>query len=203
MRRVFYVAATAFAAFALMTACDKSDPDGTGNGNVENTGDGGNTGGDDVTGGGDEAGDGIIGSIADIPGTYSGKLDVTLGSMPMGSVESQQIGITETQDAENQIDLTVNDFTFMKQNLGDIKITGVPVSEDEEGAYTFTVTEAKDVVLSEEQVLLKSATATLEGTVAADGTLTIDLQINATLAIGGDPQAVTVKFSGTKGSVSE
>ena len=51
MRRVFYVAATAFAAFALMTACDKSDPDGTGNGNVENTGDGGNTGGDDVTGG--------------------------------------------------------------------------------------------------------------------------------------------------------
>ena len=130
-------------------------------------------------------------------------MDVTLGSAPMGSVENQQIGIAETQDAENQIDLTVNDFTFMNQNLGDIKITGVPVSEGEEGAYTFTVTEAKDVVLSEEQVLLKSATATLEGAVAADGTLTIDLQINATLAIGGDPQAVTVKFSGAKGSVSE
>lgn len=183
MRRVFYAAATAFAAFALMTACDKAETDNGGNDNVENPGDGGNTGGE---------GD-VIGSIADIPGDYSGSL-TALNT----TVEDQVISITEG-DSENTVDLTVNNFTFMNQSLGNITIPNVPVSVAD-GKYSLSLSEAADVTLSSTaQAILASAKATMTGTVESTGAISLSLNITATMAAPASSAIpVTVTFTGSK-----
>ena len=185
MRRVIYAAATAFAAFALMTACDKAETDNGGNDNVENPGDGGNTGGE---------GD-VIGSIADIPGDYSGSLTVGEGGTP---IENQVISITKG-DSENTVDLTVSNFSIASMQLGDITIPDVPVSAAD-GKYSLTLSEAADVTLSSTaQAILASAKATMTGTVESTGAITLSLNITATMAAPVSSEIpVTVTFTGSK-----
>ena len=185
MRRVIYAAATAFAAFALMTACDKAETDNGGNDNVENPGDGGNTGGE---------GD-VIGSIADIPGDYSGSLTVGEGGTP---IENQVISITQG-DSENTVDLTVSNFSIASMQLGDITIPDVPVSAAD-GKYSLTLSEAADVTLSSTaQAILASAKATMTGTVESTGAITLSLNITATMAAPVSSEIpVTVTFTGSK-----
>ena len=153
-----------------MTACDKAETDN-----------GGNTGGE---------GD-VIGSIADIPGDYSGSL-TALNT----TVEDQVISITEG-DSENTVDLTVNNFTFMNQSLGNITIPNVPVSVAD-GKYSLSLSEAADVTLSSEQTLLSSATATMTGTVESTGAISLSLSINAVLAANQSKIPVDVTFTGSK-----
>ena len=185
MRRVIYAAATAFAAFALMTACDKAETDNGGNDNVENPGDGGNTGGE---------GD-VIGSIADIPGDYSGSLTVGEGGTP---IENQVISITKG-DSENTVDLTVSNFSIASMQLGNITIPDVPVSAAD-GKYSLTLSEAADVTLSSTaQAILASAKATMTGTVESTGAITLSLNITATMAAPVSSEIpVTVTFTGSK-----
>lgn len=184
MRRVIYAAATAFAAFALMTACDKAETDNGGNDNVENPGDGGNTGGE---------GD-VIGSIADIPGDYSGSLTVGEGGTP---IEDQVISITKG-DSENTVDLTVSNFSIASMQLGNITIPNVPVSVAD-GKYSLTLSEAADVTLSSTaQAILASAKATMTGTVESTGAISLSLSINAVLAANQSKIPVDVTFTGSK-----
>ena len=185
MRRVIYAAATAFAAFALMTACDKAETDNGGNDNVENPGDGGNTGGEGN----------VIGSIADIPGDYSGSLTVGEGGTP---IENQVISITKG-DSENTVDLTVSNFSIANMQLGDITIPDVPVSAAD-GKYSLTLSEAADVTLSSTaQAILASAKATMTGTVESTGAITLSLNITATMAAPVSSEIpVTVTFTGSK-----
>ncbi len=185
MRRVIYAAATAFAAFALMTACDKAETDNGGNDNVENPGDGGNTGGEGN----------VIGSIADIPGDYSGSLTVGEGGTP---IENQVISITKG-DSENTVDLTVSNFSIASMQLGNITIPDVPVSAAD-GKYSLTLSEAADVTLSSTaQAILASAKATMTGTVESTGAITLSLNITATMAAPASSEIpVTVTFTGSK-----
>lgn len=174
MRRVIYAAATAFAAFALMTACDKAE-----------SGNGGNTGGE---------GD-VIGSIADIPGDYSGSLTVGEGGTP---IENQVISITKG-DSENTVDLTVSNFSITNMQLGDITIPDVPVSAAD-GKYSLTLSEAADVTLSSTaQAILASAKATMTGTVESTGAITLSLNITATMVAPASSEIpVAVTFTGSK-----
>ena len=180
MRRVIYAAATAFAAFALMTACDKAE---SGNDNNSN-GDGSND---------------AIESIADIPGDYSGSLTVTVATGEPTPVENQAIAIAANQEVENSIDLTVNNFSFMGIQLGNITIPNVPVSATD-GTYSLSLSEPANVTLSSEaQTMLSSATATVTGTVESTGAITLSLNITATMAAPASSEIpVTVTFTGSK-----
>lgn len=188
MRRVIYAAATAFAAFALMTACDKAESgNGGSNGNVENPGDGGNTGG----------GSDVIGSIADIPGDYSGALTVTvtMGGQPgkPTTVENQAIAIAANQEVENSIDLTVSDFAFGDTSLGDIELTNIPVTEAD-GEYTFKTDEAQHISVGEAPSAFECDVTVTSGTVKANGEINMELSILA----GNGAISVAVTFTGSK-----
>ena len=194
MRRVIYAAATAFAAFALMTACDKAETDNGGNDNVENPGDGGNTGG----------GENENGSIAtDVVGTYDGKLTITTeGSTDEPTEQDQSIAITMTENSENAVDLSVTDFSIGSMKIGTIALTNLQVTESD-GIYTFATDAAQSITLGgSAAALIQSCVVEAEGSVT-DGALTLSLDIVATLVQftpDSDPTVmnVTVTFTGSK-----
>ena len=167
MRRVLYAAAAVFAAFSIFTACDKT---GTENGD-----------------GGTEQ---LIGSIADIPGTYNGNLTVKIGNGTPTDPQNQNISITASNSSENAIDLTVANFSFGTTELGDISLTDIPVTEDENG-YSFEISEPQTVTVGDSM----ECDITISGTVTSAGVISMDLQISTIIVI---PINVAVTFEGTK-----
>lgn len=175
MRRVIYAAATAFAAFALMTACDKAE-----SGNDNNSKGDGNS--------------DAIESIADIPGDYNGSLTVLVsGEEKPTIVENQVIAIAASQDTENSIDLTVSNFALGDSPLGDIELTNIPVTEAE-GEYTFKTDEAQHISVGDATPALECDVTVTSGTVKANGEINMELSISA---MGGFI-SVTVTYSGSK-----
>ena len=91
----------------------------------------------------------ITGPAKDAEGTYSGNLYISLGEPVTGKTDvfkKDEISITAT--ANEEITFAMKNFSFGESPLGDIILTGIPVSKDDEGRIHFGENEAQQVSLA-------------------------------------------------------
>lgn len=127
---------------------------------------------------------------SDLAGKYKGKLDVSISQggvdIPGGTVNSQIISVSKA--GNNTISLSITDFSFMGIKIGGINLNDCALTANGD-KYEFT-----GVTTVEAELLTAGVNAT---GVISNGTLNMDLDIDATLT-GGVKQAVKVTYSGTR-----
>ncbi|MFV0417140.1 MAG: calycin-like domain-containing protein [Dysgonomonas sp.] len=117
----------------------------------------------------------------EIAGTYEGELTV------LGNKSDESITLDRT--AENKVKVSLKDFNFAGQNLGDIIVDEIVVSK-EDGVYGLAETTATvEVTVGGVKI---SAKATVSGSVE-DGTLNLTIEVTEI----PDLNAITVTFEGT------
>ena len=91
----------------------------------------------------------ITGPAKDAEGTYTGNLYISLGEPITGKTEvfkQDEISITAT--ANEEITFALKNFSFGEAPLGDIILTGIPVSKNDAGQILFGENEAQKVSLA-------------------------------------------------------
>lgn len=128
--------------------------------------------------------------------SYTGDMVINVNILPESTTSTQTVYINApTNQDNNYINLTIKEFTFMGESIGNIELENIELTENE-GDYTFTIA---DYVLSIPALeSLGTITANAEGSIINETTLNLDLSIQAGVAI-----SVTVDFEGTKNSTAE
>lgn len=122
----------------------------------------------------------------DLAGTYKGDLSVVVDNAQMPSVP-QRITISKSAKGNNQIALSIKDFSFATFNVGDIEVDPCQVKAIS-GGYSF---EGKQTLVL--AAPLGSCPVTITGTVKGNK---VDIQIGVEVA--GLNQTVKANFAGTK-----
>lgn len=132
--------------------------------------------------------------VAAIVGDYKSKIVVEQGGMP-GDPEEGTVALTAGAEPET-VDFTVEDLNCLGMAFGDVTVTGVAVTVDEEGVYTLAATDPQGFVDAEYgldgTVALESATVT----VSADKK---ELKATLTLVWQGQEMTVTITPAGEVG----
>lgn len=122
----------------------------------------------------------------EIAGDYKGDLNINVDGMPLGSSQQK---ITIEKAGATAINLYIKNFSFVGISVGDVKLLNCPLSESNNGAYTFT---------GNTTVTATGLSATVDVSEATvnNGRLSLELAIKATL--GTVNQDVTVIVNGSK-----
>jgi len=120
----------------------------------------------------------------EIAATYGGKLTISFGATP--TEIDKDIAIVRND--ENKVQVELKEFSFLGQNLGDIKVENIPVSKNGD-TYKLSET-SKELKLAGNTI---EATVKVSGTVDKSNKLDLKIDVDAT-GIGSIP----VTFSGTK-----
>lgn len=105
---------------------------------------------------------------------YDGKLNVTMDGADVIANGDKAITITYYND--NTCDISLSDFMFMGQNLGDILVPGVNVTTDASGKKTFSDGKVEAMSLGEGAIY---ANVTIDG-----GTITAGGNVNMPITVG-------------------
>lgn len=122
----------------------------------------------------------------EIAGDYKGDLNINVDGMPLGSSQQK---ITIEKAGATAINLYIKNFSFVGISVGDVKLLNCPLSEGNNGAYTFTGTTTVTATGL-------SATVDVSEATVNNGRLSLELAIKATL--GTVNQDVTVIVNGSK-----
>ena len=106
-----------------------------------------------------------------VTGTYTGTLAVEMSSVQIGSVESQSLTITGTD--EDVIELSLAEFTISVEALGgeftvgSIDITGIDITQEDDGSYTISNDDVETTVEygAGGYTMTGNVTGTLTGTI--------------------------------------
>lgn len=120
-----------------------------------------------------------------LAGVYKGLLDISLGGNPVGTDIPKNITVAKVNDST--ISLSIQDFSFMGIEVGDIQVDScfLSLSDVPEVEYGFTGEQTLSLTLGE-------LPATVAGTFSQDGSIFINISID----FNGTP--VDVTFSGNK-----
>ena len=126
--------------------------------------------------------------VSQIVGDYKSKVVVEQGGMPGDPVEGNVTLAVGTE--ASTVDFTVEDLNCLGMAFGDVTVTGVAVTLDEEGVYTLAATDPQEFV---------DAAYGLDGTVALESaTVTVSAdkkELNATLTLVWQGQEMTVTIT--------
>ena len=126
--------------------------------------------------------------VSQIVGDYKSKVVVEQGGMPGDPVEGNVTLAAGTE--ASTVDFTVEDLNCLGMAFGDVTVTGVAVTVDEEGVYTLAATDPQEFV---------DAAYGLDGTVALESaTVTVSAdkkELNATLTLVWQGQEMTVTIT--------
>ena len=108
---------------------------------------------------------------------YSGKLNVTMSGEDVIANGDKTISIAYYDD--NTCDISLSDFSFMGQNLGDILVPGVKVTTDASGTKTFSDGKVEAMSLAGGDII---ANVTIDG-----GTITSGGSVSMPITVGWMP----------------
>ncbi len=108
---------------------------------------------------------------------YDGKLNVTMAGGDVIANGDKTITITYYDD--NTCDISLSDFSFMNQSLGDILVPGVKVTTDASGTKTFSDGKVEAMSLADGAII---ANVTIDG-----GTITSGGNVSMPITVGWMP----------------
>ena len=129
---------------------------------------------------------------------YNSSLSISVMGSSYGSTDECKAVIKRASDTT--VDITLNGFANLTgggsgMNLGDFTISGVNVTAEANGTYSLSLGEYESTDSTERAITGES----LSGTIAADGTATI----NTDFRPGSMPMAISAVFTGSNTASAE
>lgn len=125
-------------------------------------------------------------AVLAIAGSYSGTLDLTVAGNSAGSIEGETVTIAAAEDGT--VTMTLAGFSVGTMALGDVTVTGVAVTAEDNGTYTLSGEVNAQVAMGESTI---NVTGTVEGTVTSAGVANLTF----VLTPGAMPMAITAVFT--------
>ncbi len=134
----------------------------------------------------------------EIAGIYNGTLEISVMGTSYGSTNECKAVIKRASDTT--VDITLSGFANLSggggnMSLGNFTITGVNVTTGANGTYSLNLGEYESTDSTDKVITGES----LSGTIAADGTATI----NTDFKPGSMPMAITAVFTGSNTTSAE
>ena len=121
-----------------------------------------------------------------IAGSYSGTLDLTVAGNPAGSIDSEKVTVAAAEDGT--VTMTLAGFSVGTMALGDVTVTGVAVTAEDNGTYTLSGEVNAQVAMGESTI---NVTGTVEGTITSAGVANLTF----VLTPGAMPMPITAVFT--------